>query len=401
MAENEMMTQKAIFIYSEEMMKYKFAEDHPFNPIRIKLTYDLLKASEAIDDTQLRKPKPATEKDLLLAHSKEYIEFIESVNDGNIDEDSLLDHGLADDDMPVFESMHQASSLAVGATLQAANKVMQGHASHALNLSGGLHHAFYGKASGFCIYNDIAVAIKHITQNYGAKVLYVDTDAHHGDGVQWAFYDDPQVCTLSIHETGRYLFPGTGNITERGEGKGMGYTFNIPVDAFTEDDSWYACYEQALERVAESFKPDIIVTQNGADGHYYDPLSHLYLTMDTYKKIPTLAHRFAHEYCEGKWIALGGGGYDIFRVVPRAWALVWMEMNEHNKDLTDIPKEWIDKWQPHSKLALPLYWDDPIDMYPPVPRKEEIDYKNQSTLKNALYILRNKPIGNRFLQDTE
>ena len=401
MAENEVKIQKAVFIYSEEMMKYQFSEDHPFNPLRIKLTYDLLKASKAIDDAQIVAPRPATDKDLFLAHSKEYIDFIKSINNGNIDEDSLLDHGLADDDMPIFESMHQASSLVVGATLQAADRVMEGNALHALNLSGGLHHAFYGKASGFCIYNDIAVAIKHITQNYGAKVLYVDTDAHHGDGVQWAFYDDPQVCTLSIHETGRYLFPGTGNITERGEGKGMGYTFNIPVDAFTEDESWYECYERALTRVAESFNPDIIVTQNGVDGHYYDPLSHLYLTMDTYKKIPSLAHRFAHEYCNGKWIALGGGGYDIFRVVPRAWALVWIEMNEHDKSLDKIPKEWIDKWQTHSKLALPEHWDDPINMYPPVPRKEEIDYKNQSTLKNALYILRNKPIGNRFLQDAE
>jgi acetoin utilization protein AcuC len=310
----------------------------------------------------------------------------------------MLNYGLLDDDMTVFENMHEAGLIIAGATLSAVEEVLSGRAHHALNLSGGLHHALYGKASGFCIYNDIVVAIKYILDHYDLKVLYVDTDAHHGDGVQWAFYDEPRVCTLSIHETGRYLFPGTGSIAERGTGQGMNLTFNIPVDAFTEDESWFDCYEQAFEKVADFFEPDVIITQNGADAHYYDPLSHLCLTSETYKKIPQTAHRLAHEYCGGKWIALGGGGYDVFRVVPRAWAFVWLEMIGYHGDLTAIPSEWLQKWQKYSNHTLPAFWDDPQDLYDPIARRAEITYKNKSTLRNALNILGDRRIGNQFMQ---
>src|SRR5699024_6554678 len=192
----------------------------------------------------------------------------------------------------------------VGGTLTAVDAVMENQYDHALHLGGGLHHGFKRKASGFCIYNDAAVSINYIRQKYQAKVLYVDTDAHHGDGVQWAFYDDPNVCTLSIHETGRYLFPGTGNIHERGIRSGHGYSFNIPIDAFTEDESFIQVYEHAFRSIAAFFKPDIIITQNGADAHSYDPLTHLCLSMESFERIPLLAHELAHRYCDGKWVAL-------------------------------------------------------------------------------------------------
>lgn len=262
---------------------------------------------------------------------------------------------------------------------------MTGKSEHALNLGGGLHHGFRGKASGFCIYNDTAVAIKYLQEKYGARVLYVDTDAHHGDGVQWAFYEDPDVCTLSIHETGRYLFPGTGNVNERGQGDGYGYSFNIPIDAFTEDESFLEVYEQSLTEIAEFFKPDVILTQNGADAHYYDPLTHLSTSIKVYREIPKLAHKIAHQHCKGRWIGVGGGGYDIWRVVPRAWSHIWLEMIEKNDVQGALSEDWINEWKDQSPVDLPDTWEDKADLYKPIPRKQEITEKNKQILMKALY----------------
>ena len=250
------------------------------------------------------------------------------------------------------------------------------------------HYGFRGKASGFCIYNDSSVAIKYIQKQYNARVLYVDTDAHHGDGVQWSFYDDDSVCTFSIHETGRYLFPGTGNTNERGQGKGYGYSFNIPVDAFTEDESWLHAYTTALKEITAFFKPDVILTQNGADSHFHDPLTHLSATMKIYEQIPKLAHELAHQYCNGRWIAVGGGGYDIWRVVPRAWSRIWLEMIGLSYLSGDLPFSWLETWQSQSPVQLPTTWEDPDYLYPPIPRKQEITEKNMKTVEKLLYPLR-------------
>ena len=290
----------------------------------------------------------------------------------------------------MFANMHEASALLVGGTLQAVDHVLEGKSLHALNLGGGLHHGFRGRASGFCIYNDSNVAIKYMQEKYGMRVLYVDTDAHHGDGVQWAFYDDPNVCTLSIHETGRYLFPGTGNITERGNGAGYGTSFNFPIDAFTEDESFLEIYEASMREVFEFFKPDVVLTQNGADAHYLDPLTHLYGTMNIYREIPKLAHKLAHEYCGGRWIAVGGGGYDIWRVVPRAWSHIWVEMTDQQHPTGLLPQAWLDRWQPESPVPFIPTWEDPNPLYEPIPRKLEIEEKNAQMLAKALHMIRNE-----------
>lgn len=264
---------------------------------------------------------------------------------------------------------------------------MTGKARHALNLGGGLHHGFRGRASGFCVYNDSSVVIRYLQKKYHAKVLYIDTDAHHGDGVQFTFYDDPSVCTVSIHETGRYLFPGTGQVQERGHGEGYGYAFNIPLDAFTEDESFLDSYRTAVSEIAEFFKPDVILSQNGADAHYYDPLTHLCTTMKIYEEIPKLAHELAHTYCSGRWIAVGGGGYDIWRVVPRAWARIWLEMKGMEPE-EKMPEKWLKKWGKQASVRLPANWSDPEDLYPPIPRKTEITEKNAQTVAKALYPIR-------------
>lgn len=379
----------AVFIYSEDQLGYKFSETHPFNQKRLQLTVDLLDKMNALPEELIVPPRIATDEELLLAHDQRYIDIIKQASLGNISPEAGESYGIGTEDTPIFKNMHEASACLVGGTLTAVDWVMEGKAQHALNLGGGLHHGFRGKASGFCIYNDSSVAINYMKQKYGARVLYIDTDAHHGDGVQWSFYDDPDVCTVSIHETGRYLFPGTGNINERGSGQGYGTSFNFPIDAFTENESFLEIYRTAMREIVEFFKPDVILSQNGADAHYLDPLTHLYGTMDIYREIPKIAHELAHEYCEGRWIAVGGGGYDIWRVVPRAWSLLWMEMNNFPIPTGPLPSSWLTHWQTESPVPLIETWEDPKDMYQAIPRKEEITEKNHEMLNKALYMIRN------------
>lgn len=379
----------SVFIYSPSYQTYMFHQEHPFNQQRVLLTYDLLKTINAFDDGDIVTPRLASEEELSLVHTDDYIQAVKLAGAGKLPAEEGESYGLGTEDTPVFAGMHEAASLLVGGTLTAADWVMSGQALHAANLGGGLHHGFRGRASGFCIYNDSAVAIQYIQKKYSARVLYIDTDAHHGDGVQFTFYDNPDVCTLSIHETGRYLFPGTGQIQEKGSGKGYGYSFNIPLDAFTEDDSFLEAYRTAASEVAAYFEPDVIISQNGADAHYYDPLTHLSATINIYEEIPRLAHTLAHQYCGGKWIAVGGGGYDIWRVVPRAWARIWLEMKGIDPGY-EIPPEWIAKWQKQCPVALPSSWSDPADLYPPIPRKPEITEKNAQTVSKALYAIRSE-----------
>ncbi|MBW7460969.1 acetoin utilization protein AcuC, partial [Paenibacillus sepulcri] len=236
----------------------------------------------------------------------------------------------------------------VGGSVLAADLVMSGQTLHAYHMAGGLHHAFPDHGSGFCVYNDASIAIAHIRKQYGVRVLYIDTDVHHGDGVQWTFYNESEVCTYSIHETGKFLFPGTGFVHERGAEHGYGANFNVPVDPYTEDDSWLESFTASIRKVAAAFKPDIIVSQHGCDAHAFDPLSHTHCSMRIYQEMPAIIHALAHQYAEGRWVAVGGGGYDIWRVVPRAWALVWLEMINHPISAALAEK--------HSDVPLPASW---------------------------------------------
>lgn len=378
------MSCNSSFVFSDVFLKYHFHADHPFNQKRVQLAKELLESTNTLSKSDIIEPRLATEEELALFHDRAYIETVKKASDGHLKDSEGAEFGLGTEDTPIFDNMHEASSYLVGGTLTAVDAVLTGKTNHALNLGGGLHHGFKRKASGFCIYNDGAVAIKYIREKYNLRVLYVDTDAHHGDGVQWAFYDDPNVCTFSIHETGRYLFPGTGNVNERGIKEGHGYSFNLPIDAFTQDESFLQVYESAFREIADFFKPDIIITQNGADAHCYDPLTHLCATMKIYEQIPLLAHELAHTYCDGKWIALGGGGYDIWRVVPRAWAQIWNVMKTSFILQGSIDTSWLTKWQKESPVKLPAYWHDPDEVIPKIPRKAEISEKNEQMLLSAL-----------------
>lgn len=342
----------------------------------------------SIDPSQIIIPRIATEEEIGLIHHNEYINAVKLAGKGKISVEDGMIYGLGTEDTPFFTDMHEISSLVVGGTLKAVETIMEGKAEHALNLGGGLHHGFSKKASGFCIYNDTAIAIKYIVEKYNKRVLYIDTDAHHGDGVQTAFYESNKVCTLSIHETGRYLFPGTGYTSEHGKDKGFGYAFNIPIDAFTEDESYLNIYRKSVNEIAKYFKPDIIVSQNGADSHFLDPLTHLLCTTEVYREIPKLAHEIAHKYCDGRWLAVGGGGYDIWRVVPRTWAMIWLEMNDiSDKARGPLPENWINNWKERAPGELAREWEDKENSYDTIPRKKEIIEINNITMNNALSLL--------------
>lgn len=384
------MTCQAAFIYSADLLDYHFHTDHPFNQTRVLLTKELLQATETLHSGDIIAPRVATDDELALFHDVDYIQAVKKAGHGELTEAEQMEYGIGTEDTPVFAGMHEASATLVGGTLTAVDQVLEGQVKHALNLGGGLHHGFKRKASGFCIYNDGAVAIKYIREKYNLKVLYVDTDAHHGDGVQWAFYDDPHVCTFSIHETGRYLFPGTGYINERGIKNGKGYTFNLPIDAFTQDESFLHLYETAFREIIDFFQPDIILTQNGADAHYLDPLTHLCASMTVYEQIPKLAHELAHKYCHGQWVATGGGGYDIWRAVPRAWAQIWNIMKYDESQKGELPNKWVTAWQKETSDQLPTTWHDPIENHPVIPRRSEINEKNEKMLWNSLKHIQNK-----------
>ncbi|MFD0680428.1 MULTISPECIES: acetoin utilization protein AcuC [unclassified Paenibacillus] len=389
------MANEALFIYDEFETGYHFNDEHPFNQLRLKLTVDLLRKLDALPASCIIPPHPVDMKQLLAVHSPDYIQAVMELSKEAPDPVWISQagkYGLDTEDTPFFQGMHDITSMIVGGSVRAVDAVMSSQANHALHLGGGLHHAFQNKGAGFCVYNDASVAIQHAKSHYGVKVLYIDTDVHHGDGVQWSFYTEPDVCTVSIHETGKYLFPGTGAVNERGEGTAFGTTINIPIEPYTEDESWLECLEEVLERVTAHFKPDLIVSQHGCDAHAFDPLSHVHCSMDIYRAMPRLIHRLARQYCGGRWVALGGGGYDIWRVVPRAWSLLWLEMSDHPlvahlnepQQALGLPPAWLAKWQPQSPIELPTTWLDSAGSLTPMPRREEITLKNRHTKELAL-----------------
>ena len=375
---------RTALIYGDNYHDYQFNEDHPFNPLRLQLAVELIDACGLLDrDEQLLAPRQATEAELALAHSPEFIAAVCAAGEGTLAASTASRFGLGTTDVPIFPRMHQAASLLVGGSLVAAEAVMSGRFAHSFNIGGGLHHAMRALAAGFCVYNDAAIVCRWLVGHYGVRVLYIDNDAHHGDGVQELFYDTPEVLTLSFHETGRYLFPGTGGVHERGRGAGYGYAVNVPLDAFTDDDSWLTGLEQIVPAVVRAFRPEVIVLQNGCDGHFLDPLTHLHATTRTFERAATLAHELAHEYCDGRLIALGGGGYDIWRVVPRAWTLVWAALSDQQVPEM-VPQSWLDRWQPRSDIALPRMMHDSPDVCPPIPRVREIAANNEATFTRVI-----------------
>jgi acetoin utilization protein AcuC len=313
---------KTAFLYSDDFSRFSYGAAHPLKPVRLKLTYELIKACGLLapDDPRVIVPSRAKREDLLAFHSPEYIAMLEASNNGKPVPGAAV-FGLGESDNPVFPGMFDWSLLVAGASLKAAGLVDSGEAAIAFNISGGLHHALASRASGFCYINDPVLAIMLLVSR-GRRVAYIDIDAHHGDGVQAAFYDTDRVLTISLHETGRTLFPGTGFERETGEGAGKGYSVNVPLPPEAGDELFVRAFSSVVPVLVEQFRPDVIVSQLGVDTFRSDPLAHLNVTTEGFCAMVSMIKALAP-----KWVALGGGGYDVGNVA-RAWTLAWAIMND-------------------------------------------------------------------------
>jgi acetoin utilization protein AcuC len=311
-------------------------------PARVILTRELVHAYGLVDGETVKETpaRDASDEELKLVHTGEYIDAVRRAGHG--ERGSWWQFGFGPGDNPIFAHMHEASARVAGASLVAAEAVHSGRAEHAFNPAGGLHHALPFKASGFCVYDDPALAIAWLLDQGVERIAYVDVDVHHGDGPQYIFYEEPRVLTVSVHQDGRTLFPGSGFVDEVGEGDAEGTKVNVPLPPFTGDDLWLRAFQEIVPPVVEAFRPEILVTQLGCDTHHTDPLANLSLSTAAYRQTAVLLHDLAHSAARGRWLATGGGGYQWARVVPRAWTLYFAEMA--GADLADeLPEAWIER----------------------------------------------------------
>jgi acetoin utilization protein AcuC len=323
-------------VWSDELAAYDFGPDHPLAPVRVVLTMDLARALGVLDapNVTIVEPEPCDDAMLELVHTKAFLEAVKA-EVGNVS------FGLGTPDVPVFDGMHAASARVVGATLAAVRAVHEGRAMHAVNVAGGLHHAMPAAASGFCVYNDPAVAIAWLLTQGVQRVAYVDIDVHHGDGVQAVFYDDPRVLTISLHQSGRTLFPGTGSPDETGGRNADGYAVNVALPPGTNDAGWLRAFHAVVPPLLRSFQPEILVSQHGCDSHRVDPLAQLALTVDGQRAAHQALHDLAHEVAGGRWVAVGGGGYALAQVVPRTWThLLAIAAGAPIDPATPTPASW-------------------------------------------------------------
>jgi acetoin utilization protein AcuC len=324
--------------WDERLTDYDFGPQHPLAPIRVKLTMELARAFGLLsqDEVTVVAASPATDAELQLVHDPDYIAVVKAAGAmasetaaPAVDAATLLRHGLGTADDPVFGGMHEASALVAGATLAAAQAAWSGAALHGVSIAGGLHHAMRGNASGFCIYNDPAIAIAWLLEHGAERVAYVDIDVHHGDGVQAAFWNDPRVLTISMHQRPATLFPGTGRPTETGGADAVGAAVNVALPAGTKDAGWLRAMHAIVPPLVRQFRPQILVTQHGCDTHWSDPLANLEITIDAQRAAHSALHRLAHEVADGRWLLTGGGGYQLVQVVPRTWTHLLAEACGH------------------------------------------------------------------------
>ena len=331
------MVNGPLLIFGPRSLTYDFGPHHPLSPRRFGPGIELLRA---VGGEPGLAPEPAADDELEWLHASDYIAAVRRFS---ADPSEPPEAGIGPGDDPAFAGMHEAAASVAGGSIRAMEAILRGDAEHAYHPGGGLHHAMRARASGFCVYNDVALAIARVRRD-GLRVLYVDLDVHHGDGVQALHVADPGVLTVSFHESGRSLFPGTGFVDELGEGTAAGTSVNVPLEALTGPDAWLAAVRTLVPALAASFGPDVIVSQHGADGHVWDPLGHLSLTTTAMGEAARLIDRMAHRYSGGRWLATGGGGYAIYRVVPRVWALTWLAA-AHRQAPRLLPQEWRARWE--------------------------------------------------------
>ncbi|HIJ87616.1 MAG TPA: acetoin utilization protein AcuC [Desulfuromonadales bacterium] len=330
---------RTALIYSPLFGTFNYGDDHPFKLERIHMAYELMSAYglHELPHMQIRDCLAASDEQLLSFHTPAYIDRLKEFSASDVPRADFR-FGLGDADCPVFKGLFECAALGAGSTLEAARLVEEEQCDVAFNLTGGWHHAHRAKASGFSYINDAVIAINWLVAR-GRRVLYLDIDAHHGDGVQEAYYDTDQVMTISLHESGVYFYPGTGFENEIGEGRGRGYSVNVPLLAHTDDAIYLKAFDEVAYPLIAGFNPDIIVTQIGVDTFRTDPLTNLEITTYSYCEIITKIKRL-----KIPWVALGGGGYDLMNTA-RAWTLAWAIMN--NVELNPrLPLSFIDKIEP-------------------------------------------------------
>ena len=343
-----------LLVFGPRSTDYDLGTAHPLTPRRFGPGIDLLATLGA---TPGLVPEPATDDELRLCHSAPYIDTVRRFS---ADPFGPPEAGIGPGDDPPFAGMHEAAAAVAGGSIRALEAILRGDVEHAFHPGGGLHHAMPDRASGFCIYDDPALAIAR-ARAAGLRVLYLDFDVHHGDGVQAIHWVDPGVMTVSIHEDGRYLFPGTGMLSEIGEGSAAATVVNVPLDPGTGEDGWLAAIRRIVPELAAAFGPDIVVSQHGADSHAWDPLAHLRVTTTAMGGAARLTDAIAHRWAGGRWLATGGGGYDVYRVVPRTWSLVWLAA-AHREVPAAIDPGWCERWaadgERYGQTPLPSMFED-------------------------------------------
>jgi acetoin utilization protein AcuC len=350
-----------LVVYGPASLDYDFGPDHPLTPRRFGPSIDLLRTVGA---TNFVEPREATDAELRRLHAAGYLDTVKSFGH---DPRRPYSMGIGPGDCPPFGGMHEASATVAGGSIEAVDRILAGEVEHAFNPGGGLHHASASRASGFCIYNDVALGVAR-ARDAGHRVMYVDLDVHHGDGTQALFWNDPEVLTFSIHESGRTLFPGTGWEDEIGGPEAQGSKVNVPLQAYSGDGSWVPIVSTLLPALAEAFRPTFLVSQHGCDSHALDPLAHLRLTTNAYRHATVLLDELAHQWTGGRWLATGGGGYDVYRVVPRSWSLVWLAQAH-----ADVPPEtepdwrrrWADEAERYDQAPPPAMFLDPANLVRP------------------------------------
>ncbi|MEV7449260.1 acetoin utilization protein AcuC [Streptomyces nigra] len=371
------MSGRAQLMWDQAVTGYDFGRDHPMDPVRLGLTRKLVEAFELDRHMDVVAAQPAGDSTLRLVHREDYIAAVKAASTDPRAADQSYGLGTLDD--PAFAGMHEVSALIAGQSVGAAEAVWRGSALHAVNFAGGLHHAMPAGASGFCIYNDAALAIARLLELGAERVAYVDVDVHHGDGVQAAFWEDPRVLTISLHEHPATLFPQTGWPQETGAAEGS--AVNVALPAGTGDEGWLRAFHAVVPELLADFRPQVLVTQHGADTHFEDPLAHLAVSLDAQRAVQVSCHDLAHEYADGRWIALGGGGYAVVEVVPRSWThLVAIAAGRPIEPTTPIPESWRQEVYARTRQLgparmtdgrWPASWADWEDGYDPADRLDQ------------------------------
>jgi acetoin utilization protein AcuC len=308
---------RPVLVWSDALADYDFGPQHPLAPIRLKLAIELARELGVLDGFDIVAPTALDVDELATVHERYYIAGVQEASANPLEADPML--GLGTSDNPAVAGMHETSALIAGASVEAARRVRTGQTNRAANIAGGLHHAMPNRASGFCIYNDPALAIRWMLDHGAQRVAYVDVDAHHGDGVQAIFYNDPRVMTISLHESPRTLFPGTGYPNEIGGRGAEGTAVNLALPAGTADAGWLRAFHAVVPDVIAAFRPEVVVSQHGCDSHATDPLTNLMLTIDGQRAAYLAVEELVEQYAGGRWVVTGGGGYALYDVVPRIW----------------------------------------------------------------------------------